>query len=71
MRNLGIILIAIGVVLMLITGFNYVSKDKVLDLGKVEVNKERTHPVRWSPIVGAVLLVAGVIVLLGDRKKAV
>jgi uncharacterized membrane protein YidH (DUF202 family) len=70
MKNLGIILIAIGIVLMLITGFNFVTKDKVVDLGKVEISKQRNHPVSWSPIVGVVLLAAGVVVLVSGRKKA-
>jgi uncharacterized membrane protein len=70
MKNLGIILIAIGIVLMLITGFNYVTKEKVADIGKLEINKERNHPVSWSPIVGVILLAAGVVVLVSGRKKA-
>jgi uncharacterized membrane protein YdcZ (DUF606 family) len=70
MKNLGIILIVVGIVLMLITGFNYVTKEKVVDLGRVEINKERNHPVSWSPIVGAILLAAGVVVLVSERKKA-
>jgi uncharacterized membrane protein YidH (DUF202 family) len=70
MKNLGIILIAIGIVLMLITGFNYVTKEKVVDLGKLEINKEKSHPVSWSPIVGVVLLAAGIVVLASGRRKA-
>jgi hypothetical protein len=69
MKALGIILIAAGIVMMIITGVNVVSEDKVVDLGKVEITKEKNNPVSWSPIVGAVLLVAGVVVVLTDRKK--
>ncbi|MBI2722097.1 MAG: hypothetical protein HYX39_07975 [Bacteroidetes bacterium] len=70
MKNLGIILIVVGAIMMAITGFNYVTKKEVLDLGKVEVNKSENNSVSWSPIVGAVLLVGGlVLVLTNNRKK--
>jgi uncharacterized membrane protein HdeD (DUF308 family) len=75
MRALGIVLIVAGIVMMVITGVNVVSREKVIDLGKVEVTKEKNNPVSWSPIVGTILLVAGVVVVLsnGDtnRKHAV
>jgi hypothetical protein len=69
MRNIGIVLIVLGAVMMAITGFNLVTKKKVVDLGSVEINKEKDHPVQWSPIVGGVLLVAGVAVALTNKKR--
>lgn len=71
MKALGIFLIAAGIVLMVITGINVVTEEKVVDFGKVEITKEENNPVSWSPVLGAVLLVGGVIVLLtGTRKTA-
>ena len=55
-RNLGIVLLGIGILMMLYTGFTYITKEKVVDVGPIEINKSEKHPVRWSPIVGAVLL---------------
>lgn len=68
MKNLGIVLIVIGIIMMLITGFNFVTKKKVVDLGPVEINKEENHPVQWSPIIGGVLLVGGIVVLAVGKK---
>ncbi|MEO5644559.1 MAG: hypothetical protein ABIQ40_17905 [Bacteroidia bacterium] len=70
MRALGIILIVAGVVLMIITGINVTRKEKVLDIGKLEINKETTTPINWSPILGGVLLVGGIAVLLTSKKNA-
>ena len=73
MKALGIVLIAAGLLLMIITGFNVTHEEKVLDLGKVEVTKEKTTPIRWSPIIGGVLLVGGIAVLITSssaRKTA-
>lgn len=70
MKTLGIILVALGVIMMLITGFNFVTQKKVVDLGSVEINKDENHHVNWSPIVGGVLLVGGIVVLLTSKNKA-
>jgi hypothetical protein len=71
MRTVAIVLIALGVIMMVITGINVVSEKKVLDLGKVQINKKENNPVSWSPIVGGVLLVAGIVVLLTGKKKVI
>jgi len=57
MKSLGIALATIGLIMMIYTGFNFVTKEKVVDLGSIEINKETNHPVQWSPIVGIVLLI--------------
>ena len=67
-RTLGIILVIIGIVMMAYTGFNYVTKEKVVDIGPLEISKEKNNPISWSPIVGVVLLVGGIIVMARDRK---
>jgi uncharacterized membrane protein len=69
MKPLGIILIVVGIALMIITGINVTREEKVVDLGKVEINKEKTTPISWSPILGGILLVGGIAVLLTSNKK--
>lgn len=64
MKTLGISFIAAGIILMLITGINIVSKEKVFDFGKVEIYQEEVDLVSWSPFAGLVLLIAGVAVLV-------
>jgi len=69
MKPLGISLIIIGLIMIIYTGFNYVTTEKVVDLGVIEINKETNHPIQWSPIIGVVLLVGGIVVLAIDKKK--
>jgi LPXTG-motif cell wall-anchored protein len=69
MRSAGIILIVIGVLMMIYTGFNYVTEKRVVDLGPLKVNKSENHPVRWSPIVGGILLIGGLALMLTNKKK--
>lgn len=68
-KFIGIILIAIGIIMMVYTGFNYVTTEKVVDVGPIEINQEKSNPVRWSPIIGGVIIVAGVVLIAVDKKN--
>ncbi len=68
LKPLGIVLSIIGIVMIIYTGFNYVTTEKVVDLGPIKINAEKNHPVQWSPIVGIVLLVGGMVIVLSDKK---
>lgn len=67
-KKFGIALIVIGIIMIAYTGFNIVTTEKVVDLGPIEINKEKNHPVQWSPIVGVILLVAGGVMIFSDKK---
>ena len=69
MKGLGAALIAIGIVLIIITGFNFVTEKKVVDLGPIQVDKKENHPVRWSPILGGVLILSGVVIVAANKNK--
>ena len=69
MKNLGLSLIGLGIIMMVFTGFNYVTRENVVDLGGVQINANENHPVQWSPIAGGVLLVAGVVAFLSNKKR--
>lgn len=70
MRTLGIVLVVIGIVMMVVTGINVVTKKKVVDVGPLEINKEQKTPINWSPIIGVALLVGGIAVMAMDKKRA-
>jgi len=69
-KPLGIVLIVIGIVMLIYTGFNYVTKEKVVDIGPIEINAEKNHTVKWPPVVGLVLIVGGIVIIALDRKKS-
>ena len=69
-KSIGIALIVIGIVMTIYTGFNYVTTEKVVDLGPIQINKEQNHPVQWAPIVGVIIIViGGFLVVKGSSKK--
>ena len=60
----------LGLIMIIYTGFNYVTTEKVVDLGPIQINAEKNHPVQWSPIVGGVLLIGGIVVLATSKKAS-
>jgi uncharacterized membrane protein YdcZ (DUF606 family) len=67
-KNLGLLLLVIGAIMVVYTGFNYVTTKKVVDIGPIEINRQENHPVQWSPIVGVVLIIGGVILIVKEKK---
>jgi uncharacterized membrane protein YidH (DUF202 family) len=66
---IGIILIVIGIVALAYGGFHFTTEKKVVDLGPLQVNKQENHQVPFPPILGALCLGGGIIlVIVGGRK---
>lgn len=69
-RTIGIVIIVIGIIMTVYTGFNYVTTEKVVDLGPIEINKKQNHPLQWKPVLGMLIVaVGGVLVVKGGRTK--
>ena len=66
-KTLGIILISLGVIMIIYTGFNYITSETVLDIGSIEINKEKNHFVEWSPVIGVVVLLGGIILIVRNK----
>jgi hypothetical protein len=69
MRNFGVVVIVLGILMTTLTGFNIITKKKVVDIGSVEITKDEKTPVYWSPITGGILIVVGAVLVLAGRKK--
>ena len=67
-KIIGIAIIILGIVMIAYTGFNIVTTKKVVDLGSIEINQKTNHPTQWSPIVGGVLIIGGIMVIAIERK---
>ncbi len=69
MKTVGIVLIVVGIVLLLFRGFNVQREKKVLDIGPLEVNKTENKWIGWPVYTGAIAIVAGLVIVIADRKK--
>ena len=69
MRILGIILIVAGALALIFQGITYTRERQVVDIGPIEATAEREETIPIPPIVGAILLVAGVaLVIVGGKR---
>jgi uncharacterized membrane protein len=67
----GIILIAVGIVLLAYGGYtSFTTKENVAKLGPIEINKQQEHPVPIGPIAGGLCLVGGIILVLTGNRRA-
>jgi len=69
-KNIGIVLVIIGILMMIYTGFNFVTTKNVVDAGPIQINKEENHPVQWSPIIGGLLLIGGIALIATNKNKS-
>jgi len=71
MRTLGIIIAVVGIAMIVYTGFNFVTSERLVDIGPIKINQEKNHLVQWSPVIGIVLLIGGLVIIVRDKKKPV
>jgi uncharacterized membrane protein len=69
-RIAGIIMIALGIVMLIWTGFTYTKKEKVIDAGPIQVSADKEHSVNWSPYAGGLLVVGGIIALVTAKRSS-
>jgi drug/metabolite transporter (DMT)-like permease len=68
-KTLGVILIVLGLFGLAWGGFTYTTREKVVDIGPIHATREKTHNVPLSPILGAVALIGGIVLLVAGRKE--
>jgi len=69
-RNvIALVLIVIGILALAYQGFSYTTRKRVLDVGPIQATREEHHTVPLPPVLGAMALVGGIIVLLTGRRS--
>jgi hypothetical protein len=66
---IAIILIIVGIIAFAYQGITYTSREKVANIGPVQVTAEKTKTFPLPPIVGGIALVGGILLLLVGGKK--
>lgn len=69
-RIVGLVLIVLGIVALVWGGLFWTDRDTIVDAGPLEITKENQKGVIVPPVVGGLVLVAGVVLLvLPDRRR--
>jgi hypothetical protein len=67
---IGIILIVLGIISLAYQGITYTTHKKVLDIGPLRATEEQHKTIPLPPILGAIALVGGVVLVIAGRKEA-
>ena len=65
---IGMLLIVVGLVSLLLGGFSWTREKKVIDLGPIEATTRERETLPIPPIVGGLILAAGVVLLVVKGK---
>jgi hypothetical protein len=66
----GIALIILGVLALAYQGITYTTREKVIDLGPLQASVDKKKSIPLPPIVGAVALAGGVVLLIIGARKS-
>ena len=66
---IGIILIVIGIIAFTYQGITYTTREKVVDIGPIQMTADKTKTIPLPPILGGIALVGGIVLLVAGGKK--
>ena len=69
MKLVGIALVVLGIVGLAYGGITWTTREKVVDMGPVQVSRDKTQSLPLPPIAGGVCLIAGVVVLVASGRQ--
>ena len=68
MKLIGIVLIVFGVLGLALGGFQYTTRERVVDIGPLKVDADKTHSVPIAPIAGVAALIGGIALVMAGSK---
>ena len=66
-RIIAVVLIALGIVVLAYSGITFKTRGNPIDLGPLHIETTQSHFI--PPVVGAIVLVGGIVLLLAGNKK--
>ena len=67
---IGALLILAGVIALSVGGFSFTTRDKVADVGPIQVTTERQRAIPLSPLLGGIAIAAGVVLIVASSRKS-
>ena len=69
-RIVGLALVVLGIVALVWGGVFWTDRDTVIDAGPLQVTTEDREGIRLPPVVGALALISGIVLIaVGDRRR--
>jgi len=69
MKTAGIVLLILGIGLTIFTSVKFFTREKVVDIGKLEITRDKPNYLSWSPVLGVLVMgLGGVLIWQGSKK---
>jgi len=65
----GLVLIVLGLAALAYQGINYTTRETVIDVGPLHATAERHRTLPLPPVLGAVVVAGGVVLLVAAMRK--
>ena len=69
MKVIGIVLVILGVIGLAYGGIAWTTKEKVVDMGPLQITHDKTQSVPLPPIAGGACLIAGAVLLVAAGRQ--
>jgi hypothetical protein len=69
MKKTGLIIFVIGLVMTALSGFTLMTREKIVDIGRLEITAQKRHVFDWSPLLGVSVMAVGAGIYLFARKS--
>jgi uncharacterized membrane protein HdeD (DUF308 family) len=66
---IGIALIVLGVIAFAYQGITYTTREKVIDIGPIQASVEKEKTVPLPPVLGALALAGGIVLLIAGTRQ--
>jgi hypothetical protein len=70
MKAVGLVLVILGLLALIYGGISYNRQRTVLDIGPFKATASEQKNIPFSPVVGAIALLGGIVLLVAPRKRS-
>ena len=65
----GVLLVLLGMAALAYQGITYTTRDTIIDIGPIHATAEHQNTVRLPPVLAAIAVVGGVVLLVGGLRR--
>jgi hypothetical protein len=68
-RTVGLLLIVLGVIALIWGGITYTKREEIVDVGPIEIEADTKERIPLPPILGAIALVGGIVLIASSGRR--
>jgi hypothetical protein len=68
-RTVGLLLIVLGAIALIWGGITYTKREEIVDVGPIEIEADTKERIPLPPILGAIALVGGIVLIASSGRR--